>query len=167
MSLRIVYFLSVATMVVFGASGAKAYTLDNNGIVLDNEGHLLLASQRDAIRACPVGTHLPSAREFANDAHARGARGTAEMPHTGFDQAPAGYDTIWSSTLQGQRDDFYFNSKGYHRPQGDLGKYCFWTSSLAHFEIFRGYCFNGKNAYFVTLHTGVNFLPVRCIPTAL
>lgn len=83
----------------------------------------------DACEAAGKG-HLPTAREFMEYSQTRGAKGILEANQVDPYKVPAGYNFISVINPNGQKDEFYFNSTGYQRPEGDLGWKWFWSSSI-------------------------------------
>lgn len=82
-------------------------------------------TQQTAIEVCRErGMRLPTARELAMVAQSLGAEGISE-------RRKDGYRLIKGSDVNGNPDHFYFNYRGYQRPEGDLGrKWFFWSSSV-------------------------------------
>tara|TARA_Y100000590_G_scaffold445177_1_gene576939 strand:- start:1067 stop:1573 length:507 start_codon:yes stop_codon:yes gene_type:complete len=81
-------------------------------------------SHDQAIKICSEkGMRLPTVRELALYAESRGAQGISET------EKPRHY-LIKGSDAEGNSDPFYFSYKGYEPPEGELGEYWFWTSSI-------------------------------------
>lgn len=87
------YFLSnltVLTILIFGAVSARAF-----GEILRNaDGSLMYVTHFNAMKACPAGTRLPTAREFASESQARGAKGILEENQVDPNNIPRGYDKV-------------------------------------------------------------------------
>jgi hypothetical protein len=107
-------------------------------IVRDANGGVLSMDQYAAERYCRQrGTRLPRARELAMYAQSRGAcrvlspEEYANLKETG-DCLKSKYHlvSVARSGLQ-PSDEFYYNNNGYQRPEGDLDRYFFWSSSVA------------------------------------
>lgn len=135
------YFLSnltVLTILLFGAVSARAF-----GEILRNaDGSLMYVTHFNAMKACPAGTRLPTAREFASESQARGAKGILEENQVDPNNIPRGYDKVVA--FDGPvADIFYFNHEGYKRPDGDLGSLWFIASSQYYYS-FNHYIFSGR-----------------------
>jgi len=135
------------------------------GVILHNaDGNIRYMNQYEAMKACPVGTHLPTIRELAEESQSRGARGILEVIQVNPDIVPAGYYKISAINPNGQKDEFYFNYEGYKDPTGDLGNNWFWSSSVnpyySHvaFDLFGGYGYVYDNLRYYSDHA------VLCIP---
>lgn len=77
---------------------------------------------------CPLGTHMPSAREFAQIAMKYGAKGILEMDQVDPNNIPKGYSQI-GGTLNyscGVQKPFYFNGEGI-QPPSEWKDLFFWT----------------------------------------
>jgi hypothetical protein len=85
------------------------------------------------LKACPTGTHLPTMREIAEYCTALGAKGILEIADVNPGAIPKDYLHYQVTNSDNSQEEFYFNEKGYQRPNGDLGKEFFWTSSLDSF----------------------------------
>lgn len=157
----------VFVVLIFSTNAAMARDIyldhmDKDGILRMKDGSPVMADQKEAIEACAsFGMHLPTIREFAVLAQSQGATGILEKSTVANGQVPPGYYRIQALSLDGVRDEFYFNQTGYVRPRGHLGFYHFWTSSL-NFE---------QPYYFYTFESDTARLPfgniggvVRCFP---
>lgn len=95
------------------------------GIAKDANGNVLRMNQPDAEAYCSrekQGQHLATARELALFAKSLGARGPSETETRGS-------YLVKGSDGAGNPDDFYFDSRGYEFPDGELGEAWFWSSS--------------------------------------
>jgi hypothetical protein len=81
----------------------------------------------EAVQYCEnQGTHLPSARELAQFAVKLGAKGIVEACDSDDDFC----QKVEAKNIDGKNDTFYFSAAGYRRPEGDLGKVWFSSSSV-------------------------------------
>ena len=158
------------------ATNSKAPILQE--IEKNSDGKLRYFNQNEAIRFCAdkgKGVHLPSMREYAELAKARGARGLRE---TAFLDAPYNDPKVIAEREQNGRDgytviykmsvdnrfvvDFYYNRMGYQKPPADDGIFWFWTSSEAPPDSGLAIAFAGPDgvAHYGFYH--FNYYPVRC-----
>lgn len=151
--------LVTITMVGFLSQFAHSANLDNAGIL--REGcELILLRYPDALRACPPGTHLPTARESAIN-----FVGPESVVEARTEEAPSGYDLIETRELVDKQDRFYFSNVGYRAPIGDSERKKFWTASNwvddtdAYAWAFDGVSGRLSNSTYQSAK-----LAVRCIP---
>lgn len=147
-------------------SVALADTVDADGILKNNSGQLVVLGFDEAMKVCPEGTHIPSAREAAAILQSHGARGIDELapPNCGFSDNASRVTTYRSS---GAGDTFCFYHDGFVAPPSDLAKGIFWTSSDARaFEKPYRYAFYGSSAGFQAFYSGRRSakLHVLCVP---
>ena len=121
-------------------------------------GEVAYMKQSDAAEwySCPFGTHLPTAREFAERSESFGAQGilknvdgssvTLEQVQNGSVNLPSDYNLIQAVNDNNKKDYFYFSFKGFRNPGGDLGK-IFWSSSLVEYDSDQAYAFFGTDGY--------------------
>lgn len=107
----------------------KGDLLDENGIIRNLNGINRRMVMSYARVACPAGTHLPSLREFAREAQLHGAKGILEVVDVPDGKVSPGYNRYSVLNSDGQLDEFYFSGNGY-KPQDDISKFYFWTSSV-------------------------------------
>lgn len=117
------------------------------------------------------GYSSPSAREFAEFARSRGAKGILDEDQVNPDKIPEGYVKISVSNYDGWlTDTFYYNPSGY-KPVDFGGKFvkdstngCFWTSSIVDSNFNRAYCFSNSDGHLYPVSRGYleNFRPVMC-----
>lgn len=126
-------------------------------------------SHQAALVACPPGTHLPTAREFALKAQSLGAKGLFELAELKKGEAPPPeYYLVEAENADGVRDTFYYNLRGYSPgapPDSDLVTHAFWTSSFSPSDIWDfAYNFYGDNGaiYFGQRDGKYHQLAVRC-----
>lgn len=172
------YFLFALSFSLLGMSIARAEFLDANGILRWNNGDIRYMTQLEASGTNPLtmkkdspdvcesyGAHLPTARELAKEAQARGAKGILEGNHAGI---PDGYYEIWAINPDGQEDRFYFNNDGY-KTDGALGGKYFWSSSASRISSYFAYSLNRDSGHFGTdvrsaSDTIFYNVVVRCFP---
>lgn len=101
-------------------------------------------NQYDAEKHCTAkGSRMPTAREFVQMSQSMGARGIRETAHKNLNtddpkvQAEIKameVDTFYAIYTKNDQDelvvDFYFSFSDYKRPEGDLGNFWFWSSSV-------------------------------------
>lgn len=135
-------FLFTVSIFILGAASAQAA-----GEILRNADGSInkYMNQYEAMKACPAGTHLPTARELAKEAQARGAKGILEVNQVRRAGKPNGYYEISAINPDGQDDVFYFNEDGYKRPDDALEGMLFWSSSSVSFSNARAFLFNGDD----------------------
>ena len=114
----------------FVACYSNADHLDAEGILRDRAGEVRFVNQYQATKSCPDGTHLPTAREHAEEAQRRGAKGILEISKVNPQEVPFGYKWIVAYNAQGKTDEFYFSNENYRPRAGELKFYGFWSSSL-------------------------------------
>lgn len=100
--------------------------MDGDGIIRNQDGSLKFMNYHEAMRACPEGMHLPTAREWALYGVKHGAYGIRAGVKMG-EIPPSGHS--WIRTTE---EEFYYNNDGFKHP---LGKNApddeFWSSSKA------------------------------------
>ena len=118
--------LFVFGFLAIGTSIASAYKLGADGILLNDDGTARVMSQYEALKSCPSGMHLPTARELAIESQSYGALGLLEL-----DQTPlAAYRKVTATNSDGTKDEFYFAYDGYSPTDNNLKKNWFWSSSV-------------------------------------
>lgn len=141
--------------------------IDSDGILRHKDGEIVAADLDTLWNLCPVNTHIPTVRELADDAQSKGAKGNLgniQFP-VSPDQIPPESQMIFTIDRDGHEDSFYFGAKGYKRPDNDLGKYKFWTSSCVSNDCHNNnYYFNGAKGDFGDAITVQNYFAVRCFP---
>lgn len=177
-------FFSVASQASCGTG--NSYLLKTNG----EPQHL---SFYEALNACPIDKHLPTARELAIIAEANGAKGIMEIdaakalgadpdayPRTGANLSfyqKTGYDLVdtFVPGSSGVRDRFYFNATGYVQPTSlSCDSYdgpWSWSASLFMYAPNAySYQFESENGNLVTWNTSThgstldNRRLVMCLP---
>lgn len=123
--------LIVLGMLVTGSFvSASASVLD---VVRDHDGRVFEMDQLAADKYCKdLGLRLPTSREFALLAQSLGALGISETEKDG-------YYRVTGTSPSGEVDEFFYSEKGYQRPPGDLGLYCFWTALRPYDNGFCGF----------------------------
>ncbi len=97
-------------------------------IVKDDNNRVIIMNHAEAIQYCSThDARLPSARELAKLSMSLGSKGIVDACEK-IDKQCGKYEPV--SIYDGTPDSFYFSSRGYQRPEGDLGKYVFWSSSI-------------------------------------
>ena len=124
------YLLVLSSFLGFSALAADQ--MDREGILRYGDGSIHYMNQQDAMKACPEGTHLPSAREMAIESQKLGHRGLLELNQVESGKEPEGYYKISAENSDGTKDEFYFNDypESYRSPHDDLGRNWFWSSSV-------------------------------------
>lgn len=115
---------------------------ERDGILRSSDGSILELTQQQAVKACPVGSRLPTARELAGIARTNGAKGILELSDIGS-HIPSGYSLSTTVDSHGSHDIFYFSNENYHPPKGSLGYQAFWSSSLELGNAERAFIFSG------------------------
>lgn len=98
----------------------------------DNNGLLLNLEYQEAFNHCASkGSHMPSTRELAQFAVARGASGIKSIAQLRNLKAAndAGYNLIDARNSDGTTDQFYFNNNGYAPKAKETVGDIFWSSS--------------------------------------
>ena len=127
--------LSIASAILFFNMTAHAGCLDGNIYLWKTNGEPEQLGFYEALKACPSGKHLPSARELAKLSQLNGAKGIMEIdsakllgadpdvpPRQGANLTffqKTGYDFVdtFIPGTSGTRDRFYFNPRGYKQPE--------------------------------------------------
>jgi hypothetical protein len=158
------YLLLLVSFFVVSA-GARAGTVDQDGVVRDNHANPLLMNQADAMKACAGhGMHLPTIRELAKISQSMGAKGILEKSEVQEGKVPAGFYLVIAIDPNGKKDEFYFNYSGYNRPAGDLGNNWFWSSSVVSDVSYNGYGLDGYvGDVYVPYDPRVPYSAVRCV----
>jgi len=161
------YFLFVLnlTAAILVTPQALADQIDNEGILRDDGGAIYRMDHSKAMKACPAGTHLATAREQAQRAQTLGAHGILELSEV-IDGVPPGYAQISAINPDGTLDKFYYNSKGYKQP-ADCYNCAFrvvWSSSVSSMEPrTNGYFFHDAGGNIPESGLYSNWA-VRCVP---
>ena len=156
---------------------AFAYKLDKSGVLLTNDGKVASMEWHDALTACPVGTHLPSAREMAELAVKSGAKGILEQNST----AP-GYTAIRTVDLEKRaKDQFFYDFTGYSSQNSLFEANSFWSSSVGtntgHIETGKPWSqssigakkiltLSGSEGRIFTAHDDTELMAMVCLPGA-
>ena len=100
-------------------------------LLVDSKGDAVRVSGIDAQTACPAGTRLPTVRELAVEAQARGAQGILEVGQVDPAHVPAGYQLVHFFNEEGTEDQFYFSPHGYKRLSDEFAQKTsnIWSSS--------------------------------------
>lgn len=102
---------------------------DENGKIITNVYH------QQATDACAaLGMRLPTARELALEGVKSGAA-LLEVSDYDAGNFPTGYAkndfySVTTKQADGSKDSFYYSTKKYTKPDGDMGDYWTWSSSL-------------------------------------
>lgn len=139
--------------------------LDENGIIyIGFNGHTVLDqfTLDEAIKACPNGMHLPTARELAKASVFYGAKILEEI-EVNPTQIPKWFYLMETVEPNGITDKFYYNRDGYRNDR--LSDFVFWSSSRYRqvgvpynpYVIFSGYDGN-----FLDVGDSRSQFPVRC-----
>lgn len=132
-------FLIVAGIVILGVTSAHAA----EDFLRDANGNIRNMNQYEAMKACPTGTHLPTARELANYGHSLGTQKVAEPnevdaekyqssdefrdPEKGAVLLLSGkplkygygwWDDYYLINPDRKKDEFYYDERGYKHPDG-------------------------------------------------
>ena len=142
---------------------AGADTIDRDGFVRSDNGNIQCLSQFAALKACPIGTHLPSLRELANECKMRGAQ-IFEKSQIDFDNIPSGYQYFRAVGIDGFEDFFYLDSSGYQSPGGELGAHGFWSASYELYGDEVGYVVDGATCEVDFVYLGTQLAAARCLP---
>jgi hypothetical protein len=105
------------------------------------------AHQDDAINLCRRrGKRLPTARELAVEGTKYGAELLdLNQVSSGI---PEGFYLVAAVNSDGKKDQFFYSTENYNRPEGDLGNYWVWSSSVHPHNDGYAYIFNGNNGKF-------------------
>ncbi len=125
------YFLLCACVIFLQSVVTRAQPCDDkDGFIRNSDCSFRGMHYDDAIKACPAGTHLPTAREVAEYSQSKGAKGISRTKFDENSSAPSGYTSVASTNPEGtQEDAFYYSNEGYSHPgTADTGS--FWLSSL-------------------------------------
>lgn len=125
------------------------------------DGSIRNYSFEEAKRACPAGTHLPTVRELAKECQKRGAKGIFEVSEVDPNDPPFFFGKISAINLDGAKDEFYFEEKGY-QPGDGLEDSFYWTSSIDAVRSYEAYILHGDQLYAGPWAHGAN--AVFCIP---
>jgi hypothetical protein len=142
----------------------RAATVDKDGFLKDSGGTILTMTYEKAMKACPAGKRLGSARGTAKE-----LVGSDSVKKAGGDVAPPGFDLV--ETFEAElhsADKFYFSNRDYRAPSGELGEERFWTSS-AHSESDAAYAwsFDGRSGALNGFEYRAAKLAVRCVPNRI
>ena len=146
--------LNVVLGSLFFCLAAHANILDADGVLKNASGQLVLMDFYEARKACPQGTHIPSAHEAATLLQGYGARGIDDLapPECGFFDHASRVSTLRSS---GVSDTFCFYTNGFIPPTSDFARGIFWTSSYATgFDRPYTYAFYGSSSGFEPFYSG-------------
>ena len=112
-------FFIVAILIPFSTF---ASIVDQEGILRDSHGNLLIMTLERAQIACiEHGMHLPSLREWALFAIAKGARGiTEEIDNAGVEKNSLANNFYYVDAIspEGIRESFFFSPFGYQETPG-------------------------------------------------
>ncbi len=166
------YLLMLAVSIFVASAGARADTVDKDGLLRGDNGELLGMNQADAIKACAKhGMHLPAIRKLVELNQAAGLEIRKSIECTYDDHLIRGFRNESGVTPDGKYDHFCISNRNYTRPSGDLGNYWFWSSSVNPQYPFLGVAFEGDHGFVVDLDTRVTNgkrhfydLAVRCVP---
>lgn len=145
--MKVTMIFGITLMSLFTSVFAQLATADEiakDRIVKHSDGSIAYLPLSQAKAFCDEhGLHLPTAREVALLAQSLGAKGILETSFTDIsvkmnevkteilEKKAQGYYPIYKLNSQRQTVvDFYYSEEGYVRPEGDTGKYWFWTYSL-------------------------------------
>lgn len=117
MKIRVVSLIVATCGILLGTASYADY-LDKDGIIRTDEGRVKVFRMQNGFKnfhnECPTGTHLPTAREFAEFSVSQGANPILEsLPGV---PPPPNYWSVRALNPDGTRDDFYFNAEGYKIP---------------------------------------------------
>ncbi len=91
---------------------AHADSLDQSGVVRNDDGTVHYMNHLEAMKACPAGTHIPTVREFTEEAHSRGRNEVLEVGQVDPNAVPDDYFKFSVVDPNGKNDEFYYNSLG-------------------------------------------------------
>ena len=127
-------------------------------IAKDAYGKVKFMNQANAVQYCSAqGAHLPSARELAQLAMSLGAKGIVDS--CGSENKCY---SVKATNANGSSDSFNYSYAGYETPDGDLGKYWFWSSSVNSNYSDNAFYFIGDNGYVDNYYRN-NFNAVLCV----
>lgn len=132
------FFLVIFTVLfASGTSQAWADKLDSNGVLRKADGSIRYLTQPKAMKACPSGTHLPTIRELAEEAHANGSKEILELNQVNPQQVPDDYEKISAINSDGTQGEFYYNNDDLDGYEVEwLGSNWFWSSSIHSHPMF-------------------------------
>ncbi len=126
-------------------------------LLLDpNNGDVAKFNQYDALRACPIDTHLPTVREWAAIATAFGAEGILK-------QSNDHRQIVAKNLLDNTVDVIAFSEDGYKENKTGLFQHEFWTSSIYSYNSSAGLVFIGRKGFFYPKYYSLE-AAVLCIP---
>lgn len=146
------------------------HSVDQNGILRDNQAHPLKTRHQAALKACSRhGMQLATIRELVS----WGGR-IFDPAKESEDGIPPGYSKEFISAINpdGKKDEFYYvynSAGGSFRPVGDLRDQFLWSSSLSAENQGAYYAFESTSGYVSvgessdpdpSFHLGV----IRCVP---
>ena len=109
-------------------------------LLRNSDGSARKMTYREALRACPPGSHLPTAWEFAQLARPLGIKVSKTRPEPWLFYHAWNHSTTRATNPDGTKDVFYTGGwENYQRPEGELGLVKCWTSSTApasHFSFY-------------------------------
>ena len=113
---------------VVNPHSSKLNLMNKHGILFGVDGEANSMNQKDALKACPAKTHLPTFRELIELAQMHGARGILETGEYAKGERPKGYEKVSVTDLDGKKDEFFYSLKGMSEMNG-LWRNTFWSSS--------------------------------------
>ncbi len=140
-------------------------------ILKDESGKIRHMNQYEAMKSCPSGSRLATAREAAELIQKGGAKGILELNTV----APAGYyqysqllTKISGVNSDGQKDEFFNNNAGYKRPNNEFGKNWFWTASIdSNDPVYQVYAYSvsGHSGAILSFNRETRYNAVLCVQT--
>lgn len=130
------YFVVFLVNFLFVSSAMADHLNDQGVLYSDNIGwgsFILYKNYKEALSACPSGTHLPSIRELAEEAKDFGAKGILQRS-VDPNNIPPGYTHFLAVNAEEAKDDFYYSNDGYKDEVqlsigGGPAPTCVWSSS--------------------------------------
>lgn len=154
---------------------SNTFAIELGDIVRRENGKVLEIDHNDATVYCKkIGSRLPTDRELALYSQRLGSKGILETAYPDISitkrkvQAEIGkvmelgYYRLEKNIFFDVTINYYFSHEGYRTPDGDLGKYNFWSSTI------RDLSFNDNSeAYFFSGDDGVIYYISRDMPRAV
>ena len=97
----------------------------------------------EALKSCPEGSRLPTAKEFASVSRSLGAVGSIDPYLVDPAQVPPGYNEVYTKNPNMTMERFFFSNVGY-RPIAEFVNVPLWSSSVYPTVSEQSAFFNGK-----------------------
>lgn len=142
-NLRYFYAIVILTF------GGLVYAHADGNILKNPNGSVRYMTHVEALTACPAGTHLPTARELAQESQKKGSKGIWE---TDQGAKPVGFYKIEALNSDGYYDKFSFSHEGYVSSPSDLESNFFWSSTVDAERPYNAYYLRGDSGMLSTLY---------------